>query len=222
MRRMFLWTTDAATINTMNNTATFIHSAEAFLTLLGQIRAEQWELPGLGSWSIRSLAGHTARSIVTVENYLANDASPEATIPTAEAYYAAIATVSATTADAAAVEARGVEAGKWLGSDPVARVTAALIHARELLNSQPPGRVLTVIGGLVIPLSEYLRTRVLELVVHSIDLSRATGIPTGMPTEALEAATALAAGIAIARGQGEDLLLALTGRAPLPDGFSVV
>jgi uncharacterized protein (TIGR03083 family) len=202
--------------------ATFILSAESYLTLLGKIRAEHWESPGLGNWSIRSLAGHTARSIVTVENYLADDASPEATVPTAEAYYAAIATMSATTADAAAVEARGVEAGKWLGSNPVAHVTTALIHAWELLNSQPPDRVVTVIGGLTIPLSEYLRTRVFELVVHSIDLSRATGIPTGTPTEALEAATALASGIAILRGDGEDLLLALTGRTPLPHDFSVV
>lgn len=206
----------------MNNTATFIHSAEAFLTLLGQIRAEQWELPGLGSWSIRSLAGHTARSIVTVENYLASKAAVQVTIPTAEAYYAAIAASTTSAADAAAVEARGIEAGKWLGSDPVARVAAALSHARELLGSQPPNRIVTVIGGMGIPLLEYLRTRVFELVVHSIDLSRATGIPTGLSQEALEGAAALASGIAISRGQGEDLLLALTGRLPLPEGFSVV
>ena len=101
-------------------------------------------------------------------------------------------------------------------------VTAALSRVRDLLEAQPPDRIVTVIGGLTIPLSEYLRTRSFELVVHSIDLSRATGIPTGLPEEALEAAAALAAGIAVSRGQGEDLLLALTGRTPLPEGFSVV
>jgi hypothetical protein len=40
--------------------------------------------------------------------------------------------------------------------------------------------------------------------------------------EALTCAATLASGIAITRGRGEDLLLALTGRSPLPDGFSVV
>jgi uncharacterized protein (TIGR03083 family) len=206
----------------MDNAAVFIRSAESFLTLLGQIRPEQWELPGIGNWNVRSLAGHTARAIVTVENYLANETAERATIPTAEAYYVAIAAGTTDAADAAAVDARGVEAGKRLGSDPVAWVSAALARVRDLLGAQPPDRIVTVIGGLTIPLSEYLRTRSFELVVHSIDLSRATGIPSGLPEEALGAAAVLAAGAAVSRGQGEDLLLTLTGRVSLPDGFSVV
>lgn len=206
----------------MDNTTVFVRSAESFLALVGQIRADQWELPGVGTWNVRSLAGHTARAIITVENYLANEAAALVTIPTAEAYYAAITAGATDAADAAAIDARGVEAGKQLGSDPVARVAAALSRVRDLLSSQPPDRIVTVIGGLAIPLAEYLRTRAFELVVHSIDLSRATGIPTGLPKEALEAAAALASGIAVSRGQGEDLLLALTGRLALPEGFSVV
>jgi uncharacterized protein (TIGR03083 family) len=206
----------------MDTAAVFIRSAESFLTLLGQIRPQQWELPGIGNWNVRSRAGHTARAIVTVENYLANETAERATIPTAEAYYVAIAAGTTDAADAAAVDARGVEAGKRLGSDPVAWVSAALARVRDLLGAQPPDRIVTVIGGLTIPLSEYLRTRSFELVVHSIDLSRATGIPSGLPEEALGAAAVLAAGAAVSRGQGENLLLALTGRMSLPDGFSVV
>lgn len=206
----------------MDNAAVFIRSAESFLVLLGQIRAEQWELPGVGNWNVRSLAGHTARAIITVENYLANEAAAQAAIPTAEAYYVAIAAGTTDAADAAAIDARGVAAGKRLGSDPVGWVTAALSRVRDLLEAQPSDRIVTVIGGLTIPLSAYLRTRSFELVVHSIDLSRATGIPTGLPEVALEAAATLAAGIAVSRGQGEDLLLALTGRLALPEGFSVV
>ncbi|MEO7124347.1 MAG: maleylpyruvate isomerase family mycothiol-dependent enzyme [Lacisediminihabitans sp.] len=206
----------------MDNTETFLRSADSFLTLLGQIQPEHWELPGIGDWSVRSLAGHTARSIITVEKYLSLAPAGEVTVPTAEAYYSAITAMSADTADAAAVEARGVEAGKWLGSDPVPRVTETLIRAWQLLDSQPPGRAITVIGGLTLPLGEYLRTRVFELVVHSIDLSRATGIAAGLPTDALESAVTLASGLTVAQGHGEDVLLALTGRAPLPEGFSVV
>lgn len=199
-----------------------MRAAEAYLALLGQIRPEQWDRPGLGAWTVRSLAGHTARSIVTVENYVSSEAPSTAILPTAEAYYAAIATASASTADAAAVEARGVAAGEWLGSDPVARVADVLGRVRELLASQPAHRVVTVIGGLSIPLTEYLRTRVFELVVHSIDLSRATGLSSGLPQDALDSAAGLASAIAVSRGDGEELLLALTGRARLPEGFSVV
>jgi hypothetical protein len=35
--------------------------------VLGQVRDDQWELPGLGVWTVRSLAGHTARAILTDE-----------------------------------------------------------------------------------------------------------------------------------------------------------
>jgi uncharacterized protein (TIGR03083 family) len=204
------------------NSAIFIRAAEAYVALLGQIRPEQWDRPGLGAWTVRSLAGHTARAIITVENYVSIEAPSTATLPTAEAYYAAIASTSSNPADAAAVEARGVAAGEWLGSDPVARVADVLARVRELLASETEDRIVTVIGGLSIPLTEYLRTRVFELVVHSIDLSRATGLPSGLTRDALDSAAALASAIAVSRGDGEELLLALTGRTRLPEGFSVV
>ena len=32
---------------------------------------DRWERPGLGEWDIRALVGHTSRSLLTVEIYLA-------------------------------------------------------------------------------------------------------------------------------------------------------
>jgi hypothetical protein len=91
----------------------------------------------------------------------------------------------------------------------------------ELVDTAPPERIVSI-GGLGIELSEYLRTRTLELVVHSIDIARATGLPHGQPPESVQATLELVAGIAAARGDGDTLLLALTGRQPFPEGYSVV
>jgi hypothetical protein len=60
------------------------------------------------------------------------------------------------------------------------------------------------------------------MAVHSLDIAGAVGIPFSLPADVLDEATALAARIAAASGQGEAVLLALTGRAALPVEFSVV
>jgi uncharacterized protein (TIGR03083 family) len=203
---------------TVPNTALFSRSAESFIGILRQITPQQWQLPGLGSWTVRSLAGHTARAILTVENYLSQEEPGDVTIPSAPEYYTS---VYAQFTDDAAVAARGVEAGEWLGDDPVGQVSAALGRARALIESQPTNRIVSI-GGMGILLGEYLRTRNFELVVHSIDLSRATGIPHALPPTAIADAVSLGAATAALRGDGEVLLLALTGRGSLPDGFTVV
>jgi uncharacterized protein (TIGR03083 family) len=203
---------------TVSSAALFSRSAGSFLELVGQIRDDQWELPGLGVWDVRGLAGHTARAILTVENYLSQEEPGEVTIPSAEGYYTTIYTQ---VMDPVSVAERGVEAGIWLGSDPGAQVAASLSRAKALIEAQPDNRIVGI-GGMGILLSEYLRTRVLELVVHTIDLSRATGIPNTLPDATIVDALALATATAAQRGEGETVLMALTGRGPLPEGYSVV
>lgn len=200
------------------NSALFFRSADAFVTLVGQIRDEQWQLPGLGSWTVLSLAGHAARAILTVENYLTQEEPGDVTIPTAEVYYSSVFQIFT---DPTAVAARGVEAGEWLSSSPVSQVSSALTRARTLVDSQPENRIVSI-GGMGILLTEYLRTRVFELVVHSIDLSKATGIAHTLPAAAIADAVALAAAVAVQRGEGEQVLLALTGRSALPSGYSIL
>ena len=207
-----------ATMVPVMNATLFSRSADAFVSLVGGIRADQWEDPGLGSWTVRSLTGHTARAVLTVESYLAQEEPGDVTIPTAEAYYTS---VYQTFTDPVAVAARGVEAGQWLAEDPVGLITAALSRTNSLIESQPENRIVSI-GGMGILLTEYLRTRIFELTVHTIDLSKATGIAHLLPTAAMADAAALAASVAVQRGSGEQLLLSLTGRETLPDTFSVV
>jgi hypothetical protein len=82
--------------------------------------------------------------------------------------------------------------------------------------------LIAVIGGLGIRLSNYLPTRVFELAVHGLDVISATGLDFTMPEDVLTEATVLAARISVALGDGEAVLTALTGRAGLPESFSIV
>lgn len=205
-------------MGTMTSADHFTQASRAFIDVVAQIRPDQWDRPGLGVWDVRSLVGHTTRAILTVANYLTLDEPDHATISRAELYYAA---VYAEYTDPQAVTQRGVDAGIALGDDPVAFITAADIRARALIEANPGGRLVSI-GRLAIPLDEYLRTRVFELVAHTLDVARATGATAAIPEAPLTSAVALASGIAASTGHGEELLLALTGRQPLPEGFSVV
>lgn len=202
----------------MTESMSFRECAEALIELLEDIRPEQWDQPGLGVWTVRSLAGHAARAVQTVEQYLAGPEPDAADVPDAENYYVSVLG----DVDNDAVAERGVLAGLALGDDPAASVTLSLASALVALAAQPTTRLVSVIGGRSIPLTEYLRTRVLELVVHTMDLSRATGITHTLPVAAVADTAALAARVAVLKGAGDELLLALTGRIALPKGFSVV
>ena len=83
-------------------------------------------------------------------------------------------------------------------------------------------RIIAVIGGLGIRLYTYLPTRTFELAVHSLDIAGALGGDITLPPAVAAEAAGLAAAIAATSGQAEQVLLALTGRAALPPGFSVV
>jgi uncharacterized protein (TIGR03083 family) len=201
----------------MNEGESFVAAAQSFLNLVKQIQPEQWALPGLGEWSVRDLVGHTSRAITTVEGYLADDAPAEVTVPTAEDYYLRVFDGHT---DNAAVAARGRAAGAELGDDAVGSIAASLSRVRTLLAKQPADRVVAI-GSLAVPLSEYLRTREFELVVHGLDLAVATGIDSDIPHAVLASATVLAAGVAVNRGKAEDVLFALTGRGNLPHDFTI-
>jgi hypothetical protein len=73
-------------------------------------------------------------------------------------------------------------------------------------------------------LESYLPTRTFELVVHCLDIAAA--VPDIEPPEfsdqLLSEVASVAATAAVLRGRGVELMLALTGRASLSPGFSIV
>lgn len=199
--------------------ATYVSAAQSFSTLVHAIPEDRWDGPGLGEWDLRSLVGHASRALTTVGTYLESTAET-VDIASPEQYYArARAAVSAV--DPAAVVERGRQAGVDLGADPAVSVDALLgVVFAQLGDGED--RLIQVIGGLGMRLHSYLPTRTFELAVHSLDIAAAAEVPFALPDDVLAETTELAARIAVAIGDGATVLMALTGRTPLPASFSVV
>lgn len=195
---------------------TFATAARWFAALVDRIPAGAWSGPGVGVWDVRALTGHASRSLITVDTYLDRPAA-EVQVETPEDYYLQVMAVAT---DAEAVAERGRQAGRALGDDPAAFVRALVERVLARVPADDPV-IETIAGGM--RLSAYLPTRILELVVHGYDLAAAVQLPTApLPEDVLTDAVGLAGRIAVRRGQGPELLSALTGRTPLTAGFSVV
>ena len=160
----------------------FASAARSFAALVRDIPSDKWDGPGLGDWDLRSLVGHTSRSLITVSTYLQTTAERE-DIATPQEYYAMV-NPSALGIDPDAVVERGRQAGRDLGDDPAAAVEGLLDRALgDLEGADNP--LIEVIGGRGIRLLTYLPTRTFELAVHSLDIAGAVGISLELPDDVL-------------------------------------
>ena len=177
----------------------------------------RWDDPGLGVWTVRDLVGHTARALLTIETYL-QPVPGEVETSSPQDY---LTRVLRGAGDPAAVAQRGRDAGAALGPDPAAAIAEVAARVVPLVAAAGPDAfVRTPAGGML--LAAYLPTRTLELVVHTCDLAVALGLAPDPPPAAASAAAALVGTLAAATGRAGDLLLAATGRRPLPAGWSVL
>ena len=193
----------------------FADAADWFVRTAALV-GDRWNRPGLGEWDVLSLVGHTSRSLLTVEMYLAR---PAAVVEVASAadYFLATRAVAADPA----VAARGRDAGTALGADPAAAVAEIATRVLPLVDAQGGTELVTTIAGGM-RLEDYLPTRTFELAVHTADLATALGVPPEVPATAAAQALQVVAQLAVAEGRAGPLLLAATGRPGLPEGFSVL
>ena len=202
---------------------TYRAAAVSFADLVSRVPAERWDDPGLGDWSLRELVGHTVSSALRQVPPVLATSGGTVTLPAPEDYwaFARSAPPELYAAATAASSADARETGAWLGADAATRVselagqaTAALAAARD------DDVVTTPAGGMRV--RDWLPTRTFELVVHGTDVAAAARLPFAVPPEVVAETVVLAARIAAAVGDGELVLRALTGRAALPETFSVV
>jgi uncharacterized protein (TIGR03083 family) len=195
-------------------------AAEAVVGLVERIPDGAWDRPGLGEWDVRALVGHTSRAFVTVLTYLERPAERE-DIDSAEGYYALLPSATGEGIDQSAVAQRGRDAGVALGDEPAAAFADLAHRAVAAARAADPDALITSIaGGLRV--ASYLPTRTVELVVHGHDIAAATGLDVSFPASVTSDVAALLARTGVRIGHGPALLNALTGRAPLPPGFTVV
>ncbi len=203
--------------------AAFAAAAHWFSAITATIDTE-WDRPALGDWTVRDLVGHTSRALLTVEAYLgagtgAGAAAAAGTTVASPVDYYRLAMASL--GEPSAVAERGRDAGRALGPDPAGTVDTI---ARRVLGqvdaANPDALVVTPVGGM--RLADYLPTRTFELTVHTCDLAAALGVPASVPDAAASAGLHLLADLAVEKGLAAALLLAATGRGPLPAGFTVL
>ncbi|SCG45897.1 TIGR03083 family protein [Micromonospora echinaurantiaca] len=177
---------------------------------------DRWDRPGLGEWDVRALVGHTSRSLLTVEEYLTRPAAA-VRVGSAADYYRATRAVAA----GPGVAERGRAAGAALGADPATAVAEIAVRVLALVETQDGDALVTTIAGGM-RLADYLPTRTFELAVHTADLATALGVPVDVPATAAAQALRVVADLAVGDGVAGPMLLAATGRAGLPAGFSVL
>lgn len=153
-------------------------AATAAALLRSPALAPAWTTPSaLAEFRISGLAGHMARGVFTLENYL--DAPPPAPgVPMIDAATYLMRVADLSPDDNAMVRERG-EAEAEAGPDElIERYDAALARLTTRLPALPENLGVPMVGGNVLPLDECLITRLVELLVHSDDLAVSIGVPS--------------------------------------------
>lgn len=127
--------------------------------------------------SVGSLASHLARgSAWVVLEYLAADvATTEINFETAAEYFAVLLD-SMTDADHESIRQRGADVAQAGPIQMGKKLATKLDELSASLASQPTDRLVSVYGGSVMRLDDYLWTRIVEQVVHLDDLARSLDI----------------------------------------------
>lgn len=192
----------------------FGEAAAAAAGLLARPEVEQhWDEPSvLAQFPVSGLAGHLLRAMTTVETYLGSAPPDEPAISAAE-YFVRVSSSDIDSPANQAIRARG---GEMAADGPTAVAEAARAAHRRLavrLPDEDPGQHVQVAGGLVLTLSEYLRTRTVELTVHGDDLAASVGLAFG-PLSAELGSMVIGTLVDVARVRHGDLavLRALTRR----------
>ena len=201
----------------------FLEMAERVEGILGsEAVAKHWQDPSaLEGYSVAGLAGHLARGVLTVEKYLEAPAPFEdAGVTDADGYMVAVlGTHEPVDSDFhRAVRARSLDTAAGGAAALVREVREARQQLSRRLNDAVMGQRIEVLQGVVVTVEEYLRTRLVELVVHLDDLAVSVGEEAGqdLPLEAYEEVAAVLVQLAVRRNGGLAVVRGLARRERHP------
>ncbi|MDQ6697342.1 MAG: maleylpyruvate isomerase N-terminal domain-containing protein [Actinomycetota bacterium] len=197
--------------------AAFGLASDCFLGAVRTIDDDQWELPGLGEWNVRELVAHTVRAFRTVDQYLDGTVRDPTPLASAAEYYRM---VLAEDQPHIHIAVRARREAPDLGDDPIATAETLADQARRSGERAPAATPVHTFVG-VIALADYLATRVVELVVHTLDLAAALGLDLVVPPAPARMAVQVLTDLVDDDYLG-DLLLALTGRTDLLVGLNAL
>ncbi|MHA7278464.1 maleylpyruvate isomerase N-terminal domain-containing protein [Arthrobacter sp. MDT2-2] len=206
--------------------AAFLGAADQVEAVLdSKAVAERWEdRSALEGYTVAGLAGHLARGVLTVEKYM--DAPEPST--TTEATDAA-GYITAVLGDHdpvhsgfhRSVRARSLDTSRGGASALAREVGRARRRLDERLDESTMDRRVEVLQGVVITVEEYLRTRLVELVVHLDDLAVSVGHENSMdlPQDAYDEAAIVLVQVAVRRQGALSVIRGLARRERHPDAI---
>lgn len=209
----------AVETNSVRLRRAFTEATQYVIGLADLVDDSQWSAPALGTWSVRELFVHASRAGSTISAY--SDDPTERSLTSAAEYYLAVLDGDGIH-EAVAERTRGQAAEL---DEPVPEyLHRVFAEAEQTLQRTPAGQVLgTLAGGIT--LEDYLPTRIVELVVHGIDLAVALGVEPQVPREPMKVTLETLAELSVCRPEALDpvvLVRAMTGRGTLPEDSNLL
>ncbi|MFC4017551.1 maleylpyruvate isomerase N-terminal domain-containing protein [Micromonospora sp. GCM10011542] len=199
--------------------AAFRAECARLTTILGGLTDAELDRPtGCPPWTVRELLAHVRTGAGRLTDMLAAPAPPRAEVDAAGYFGAAKFTPQV---DAARIDSGRREARRPDGVPPAVDFERAWRAADAAVAAAPADRVVRTRHGDAMSLTEFLRTRVVEVGVHGLDLAAALDRPPWLTAEAATVVADLLTGERPApAGLGWDRLTLIrktTGRAALTD-----
>jgi hypothetical protein len=182
----------------------------------------RWDDPSaLARMSIGAVAAHLARGVVTVRDYMAMPLPDPAPAPVTATEYFAMGVPVATDLDDdfnTGIRARSDSAAAGGQAGVLGHLDDALATVAANLAAAPADARVAVFGSVVMPVDEYLVTRLVELTVHLDDLATSIGHDTpAIDSRAVDLVTACLVGIARVRHGDIDVIRMLARRERAPE-----
>ena len=200
--------------------AVFVEAATIGLELVGSPRvAQDWDRPSaLEGMTVGALAAHLARQVTRVPEVLAFPVPDERAVPLVE-HYLRSAWANGDDEANAAIRVRAATDAVPGPPEVLARALEALATARVVLPGEPADRwVRPPWLAWNLALDDYLRTRLLEIVVHADDLAVSVGVdPPAWPEEVVAPVLGVLTTLAV-RKHGVPAVLRTLARAERAPG----
>ena len=194
-----------------------MEAGDYFVSVVDSIEIDLFDAPALGEWCVRDLVGHTYRSFTTVLSY---SAVPSNKVDFERPVDYFLRLLSSDVNHGHFAE-RGRAAGLEIIEDPKMMVRGFAMYVKNKLEELSDDHIMgTLTGGM--RLIDYLPTRTFELIIHTMDLTKALGVESSPPRRGMETTLQMIGQLALNRGYAQDLILSSTGRDGLARGFTVL
>jgi uncharacterized protein (TIGR03083 family) len=167
----------------------YAESASWFSSVVNDVAPADWLRPGLGSWTVRELVGHTSRNCTYVLDLVIRDQSTDRRLGPFAFWDGVLA--GSNVELHAGIAAAALAASEALGDDPRSAIRDLVDQTLALVASLPDGAVVRFGSAGELALIDYLPSRIVEFVCHGIDVCEAIGRTSDVPTEALAITTEL-------------------------------